>query len=206
VLPLDAQTRSDLRLAVRQGVVIQSVDFGSPAEEAGLPVGGVIVAVDARPVESPEDLVAAIRAARPGQKIEITYYHDRIAHRKSVTLAAAPAGGASRPGERDPDLPLLVPPRADSGPRDAEPGPDRPGGGLRILPGGDVPPAVREVERLLDRVLTPPAAAPAPVGGADPVALQAEIDRLRERVRQLETRMAELERRLSAPRVIPADE
>jgi hypothetical protein len=199
VVPLDERTRSDLRLAVRRGVVIQSVDFGSPAEEAGLPVGGVIVAVNGRPVESPEDLLAAIRAARPGQIVEITYYHDRIAHRKSVKLAAGPAGGASRPAAPDPDLPLLVPPRADSEPRDAEPGADRPRGGLRILPGADLPPAVREAERLLDRVLAPPAAALPAGDGADPETLQAEIDRLRERVRQLETRMAELERRLSAP-------
>jgi membrane-associated protease RseP (regulator of RpoE activity) len=194
VVPLDARTRSALGLTVRSGLVIQSVDFASPAEAAGLPVGGVIVAVDARPVESPEDLVATIRAARPGQKIEITYYHDRIAHRKSVTLA----GAASPPVERDSELPPLVTPGSDSEPRDGDPGPDRPRGGLRILPDGDVPPAVREVERLLDRVLTPPA--PAPAGGADASALQAEIERLRERVRQLETRMAELESRLSAPR------
>jgi hypothetical protein len=204
VVPLDEETRNALRLTVRQGAVIQSVDFGSPAEAAGLPVGGVIVAVDARPVESPADLVAAIRAARPGQKIEITYYHDRIAHRKSVTLAAAPDGESSPPDERESDLPLLVPPRADSAPGDAAPGRDGPLGRLRILPGGDVPPAVREVERLLDRVLTPPDAAPADDAAAG--ALRAEIDRLRERVRQLETRMAEMERRLPAPPVTPADE
>lgn len=205
VVALDDRMRKELGTSVREGVVIQSVDFASPAEKAGLPVGGIIVAVDGRLVESPEDLVAAIRTARPGQKIEITYYHDRIAHRKSVTLAAAPAAGESRPGERDLDLPLLVPPRADSAPGGAERGGDRPGGS-RILPGGEVPPAVREVERLLDRVLTPPAPAPARVDGGDEADLKAEVDRLRARVRELETRMAEMEARLSAPRIVPADE
>ena len=80
--------------ARRRGAYISAVKPGSPAAIAGLPVGGVIVQVDGRSINSDDDLIAAIRAARPGQEIELTYYDGDRLGRKSVRLAEA---GASPP-------------------------------------------------------------------------------------------------------------
>jgi hypothetical protein len=64
-----------------------------------LPVGGVIVQVDGRSINSDDDLIAAIRAARPGQEIELTYYDGDRLGRKSVRLAEAGASPSpSTPG------------------------------------------------------------------------------------------------------------
>jgi membrane-associated protease RseP (regulator of RpoE activity) len=199
VAPLDPTTRRDVPLLVRRGVVIQTVDFGSPAERAGLPVGGVIVSFDGRRIGSAEDLVAAMGAARPGQEVEIMYYVQRAAQRKRVTLAghtAVDGGGAPPPNST---LPPLVPPTRDGAGLGPEPPPpaDVPPAG-RLLPGGDLPPAVREVERVIGDILRsgdrPPARAPE----GDVAAMKAEIAALKDQVRELQQRLAEMERRLTA--------
>ena len=52
-------------------VVITSVAPGSPAEQAGLRGGDVILAVDSKPVISPGELVDTVRG-RTGQPIELS--------------------------------------------------------------------------------------------------------------------------------------
>jgi serine protease Do len=47
-----------------KGAVITSVRDGSPAQEAGLQQGDVIVEVDRKPVSSSEDTVSALRASQ----------------------------------------------------------------------------------------------------------------------------------------------
>ena len=90
--------------ARRRGAYIANVKPGSPAALAGLPIGGVIVQYDGRQIASDDDLVNAIRAARPGQEVELTYYDsaDRLG-KKMVRLAEAgassgPASGAAGSG------------------------------------------------------------------------------------------------------------
>lgn len=197
VTALDPNTRRDVPLLVRRGVVIQTVDFGSPAERAGLPVGGVIVAIDGRRVGSAEDVVAVMSTARPGQEVEIMYYDQRVAQRKRVTLASGTGADRSSPAAPASDLPSLVPPAGDSADAGALPPPaDRsPLGG--ILRGGDLPPAVREVERVLEGILRPGDSPPA-AATEDAATLRAEVATLKQRVRLLEQRLAEMERQLGA--------
>jgi hypothetical protein len=196
VVPLDSDSRRNLPLLVRRGVVISSVDFASPAERAGLPVGGVIVAVDGRRIDSPEDIVSALEGARPGQEVEITYYHQRVAQRKRITLAGGAPDEPGRAAEPESDLPGLVPPAG----RDDPAAPRERGGGVGgLLPGRTLPPAVRDVERLIDGMLRPGEPAPPPAaaagGGGDVAELKAEVEILRRRLAQLEARLADLERR-----------
>jgi membrane-associated protease RseP (regulator of RpoE activity) len=94
IVPLNAETRVqyDLRTSARQGAIIHSVRPGSPADLAGLPIGGVIVSIDGQLVKSSDDLAAAITAARPGQEVELRYMTagDSLAT-KNVRLAPAAA-------------------------------------------------------------------------------------------------------------------
>jgi len=71
------------------------------AARAGIPLGAVITAVDARPVNSPQELVAAVRRAPPGE-VELTYWHGGQQIRQRVSLA----DGAAEP----PAGPAVVPP------------------------------------------------------------------------------------------------
>jgi len=56
-----------------QGAVLESVEGGGSAAEAGLKNGDVITKVGDHVIEGSESLVATIRGHRPGEQVEITY-------------------------------------------------------------------------------------------------------------------------------------
>ena len=58
------------------GVVVIEVVTGSPAEEAGLRVGDVIVSIDAEPMYDIRELSAAVKLRRPGETVELTVARD----------------------------------------------------------------------------------------------------------------------------------
>ena len=67
--PISPELRDQLNLPGRvRGAVVAEVQPGSPAEQAGLQSGDVVVGVASKPVGSPEEAVSAIRAARAGGK------------------------------------------------------------------------------------------------------------------------------------------
>jgi S1-C subfamily serine protease len=58
------------------GVRIEGVSPGGPAEDAGVKAGDVIVAVAARPVATGRELVRAMEAVKPGDKVELAVRRD----------------------------------------------------------------------------------------------------------------------------------
>src|SRR3989475_6682779 len=64
-------------LGAPYGVVIESVEPGSPAEKAGLKGGDVITSVNGHAVKSGNDLVNPIAQAPIGSKVKLTYIRDR---------------------------------------------------------------------------------------------------------------------------------
>ncbi|MCY3650011.1 MAG: PDZ domain-containing protein [Acidimicrobiaceae bacterium] len=54
------------------GVVVVQVLSGSPAQEAGLLAGDIIVSLDAEPMKDIAELAAAIKLRRPGEAVELT--------------------------------------------------------------------------------------------------------------------------------------
>jgi serine protease Do len=66
----DVATR--LGLSVRQGAIVTQVSPGSGADTAGIQVNDVIVTFDNKPITSAGDLVAAIRARNPGDRVPLT--------------------------------------------------------------------------------------------------------------------------------------
>ena len=54
------------------GVVVVEVLAGSPADEAGLAAGDVIISLDAEPMYDIAELSAAIKLRRPGETVELT--------------------------------------------------------------------------------------------------------------------------------------
>ncbi len=59
---------------VSEGVLIEEVVKGSPADKAGLKSGDVIVKIEGIKVKSTEDLSDAINKYKPGDKVKIEYY------------------------------------------------------------------------------------------------------------------------------------
>ena len=60
-----------------EGAEIQSITEGSAAEKSGLKEKDIITKVNDQKIISPDDLSAAIRKHKPGDKVEITYLRDR---------------------------------------------------------------------------------------------------------------------------------
>jgi serine protease Do len=59
-----------------KGVEIQSITKESGAAKAGLKEGDVIIKIDDKKIESPDDLSATVKAHKPGDKVSITYLRD----------------------------------------------------------------------------------------------------------------------------------
>ena len=58
------------------GVRVDGVSPGGPAAEAGVKAGDVIVAIDAKPVATGRELVRAMEAIEPGEKVELGLKRD----------------------------------------------------------------------------------------------------------------------------------
>jgi putative serine protease PepD len=67
------------------------VQPGGPAEKAGLKAGDVITKLEGKPVESPNELIVAIRAKVPGDQVQITFLRGGKEQTVTMTLAAAPS-------------------------------------------------------------------------------------------------------------------
>lgn len=72
------------------GAEIDSVDDGTPAEDAGLRAGDVIVAIDGEAVRAPDDLAARIAGRSPGEVLEVEIERNGDSLSVDVTLAARP--------------------------------------------------------------------------------------------------------------------
>ena len=73
---LDKDVREGLDIKVKDGVLINGVEKDSPAAEAGIKDGDVIVAFNGSKVTDPDDLRDLVRDTEPGQKVEIEVVRD----------------------------------------------------------------------------------------------------------------------------------
>jgi S1-C subfamily serine protease len=105
-LSLAQEINKELNLAQEQsGVLVEQVQAGSPADQAGLqgsykPVlingqrvligGDVITALDEKPITTFEDLQASLQNAEPGQKVQLTILREGQEQTLTVTLAEHP--------------------------------------------------------------------------------------------------------------------
>jgi serine protease DegQ len=78
------------------GVVVESAEPGGPAAAAGLHPGDVIVAVDGKALENPEQLLGAIRARKPGDRLTLRLLRDGQQRDVTVTLGEQPEGAGLR--------------------------------------------------------------------------------------------------------------
>lgn len=67
----------------------QGVLPGSPAEKAGLRGGDVVTALNGQPIDSPEELIVAVRSMNVGDVVKVTYQRDGSSKTVSLTLTAA---------------------------------------------------------------------------------------------------------------------
>ena len=172
VVTLSDETRAaySVQSTARQGALIVAAKPGSAADTYGLPIGGVVVMIDGQLVKDSDDLVGVISTARPGQEVELGYYHGDRYTRKTVRLAPA----ATRS--------VVAPP------------PPRPG----LTPAGTPErPLMRKFEDMVESLT--PGAAPAPNNGSsifDPgrlTEMHNDLKAIREQLESLDKRVKALE-------------
>jgi putative serine protease PepD len=76
----------------RAGALIQEVTPGSPAADAGLRAGDLVVTVDGNAVENSSEMVAAIRNHQPGDEVTIGVLRGGNETTITATLTERPAG------------------------------------------------------------------------------------------------------------------
>jgi S1-C subfamily serine protease len=86
---LDTSTENTLGYK-GQGVVVQGVIGGSPADTAGLQPGDVIQSVDGKPVTAPSDVSRIVRALSPGKYAAVDIWRGGMKSLVSVQVEARP--------------------------------------------------------------------------------------------------------------------
>ncbi len=69
-----------------QGVEIQSITKESAAEKAGLKEKDIITKIDDTKIENPDDLSAAIKKHKPGDKVTVTFLRDKKEQKLTAEL------------------------------------------------------------------------------------------------------------------------
>jgi serine protease Do len=70
----------------KNGVLVQEVQPGGPADRAGLKPGDIIVTIDGRPVKDGDDLVNEIASRKPGSTIRIGFMRDGKPQDTTITI------------------------------------------------------------------------------------------------------------------------
>jgi serine protease Do len=100
---IDEDLAKALGLDRPRGALVEEVESGTPAANAGIKAGDVILAVDGQDVPRSEELPRMIARHAPGSHVKLTVLHDRQKRDVDVTLVAMKddresAGSAPRSG------------------------------------------------------------------------------------------------------------
>jgi S1-C subfamily serine protease len=90
-VPLTPEVAAQLGLPVSEGVLVAGTFDESPAEEAGIEQGDVIVSVDGTPVASSADLADVMGRLDPGDEVEIRLVNSSGERTVTVELDRRPA-------------------------------------------------------------------------------------------------------------------
>lgn len=86
------QVARSVGLELPQGALIQSVQEGYPAAEAGLQAGDVVLKVNGNKINSVNDLQTRVAEQKPGDRVRLEVWRDRSALQLDIELAEAPGG------------------------------------------------------------------------------------------------------------------
>ncbi len=89
----------------KNGVLVQEVQPGGPADKAGLKPGDIITAIDGRSIKDGDDLVNEIASRRPGSTARLGYIRDGKPQDTTVTIGDRDKVFAEMTGQQPPAAP-----------------------------------------------------------------------------------------------------
>ncbi|MEM2937051.1 MAG: trypsin-like peptidase domain-containing protein [Candidatus Bathyarchaeia archaeon] len=89
-LSLSKDLSSYYGIPLSEGVLVTRVVEGSPADEAGIMAGDIIIALDDAPIIKIEKLLSEIHKRKAGDRVNLTVYRKGFEYAMTVTLAKAP--------------------------------------------------------------------------------------------------------------------
>ena len=92
---------------VDEGVEINEVTKESAAAKAGLKAGDIITKLNDTKIEDPDDLSAAVRKQKPGEKVTISYLRDKKAQKVTAELGKWKGAGVFNVTPNIPDMQLF---------------------------------------------------------------------------------------------------
>lgn len=103
IQPVNDDIAESLGLERERGALVSEAQPDSPASEAGIKAGDVVVAVDGEDIESPKALARLIGNLDPGQEVEVTLWRNGETEDVSLTLGELPAPDQLAAGPSMPD-------------------------------------------------------------------------------------------------------
>lgn len=93
--PVTEELGKALKLGKAQGALIAAVQPGSPAEQAGLRQGDVVIGMDGHPVNDPRDLARSVASGQAGKVVKVSVQRDGTTQTVDVRLGSAAADQAA---------------------------------------------------------------------------------------------------------------
>lgn len=87
--PVTEELGKALKLGKAQGALIAAVQPGSPAEQAGLRQGDVVIGMDGHPVNDPRDLARSVAGGQAGKVVKVSVHRDGKTQTVDVRLGSA---------------------------------------------------------------------------------------------------------------------
>lgn len=107
---LDEESAAENEVEFVEGALIQTVEEGSPAAEAGVQVGDIVTAVNGEPVDQERTLRDRIFAYEPGDQVTLTVLRDGESQDIDVTLGEPLDMMFMPPGLEMPGMGMPMPP------------------------------------------------------------------------------------------------
>ncbi len=89
----------------KNGVLVQQVQPGGPADKAGIKPGDIIISIDGRSIKDGDDLVNDIAGRRPGSSLRLGFMRDGKQQDTTVTVGDRDAVFADLTGQKTPANP-----------------------------------------------------------------------------------------------------
>ena len=101
IQPLDSDLAESFGHSTRHGVLVSGVLDGTPAANAGLEPGDIIVSIDGRRTDTPASLARTIAQSAPEDTIALELVRDGRTVVKTAVLATRPSDPSATTGSKD---------------------------------------------------------------------------------------------------------